>query len=70
MAAMRPPPNNPRQNRIVQESKGRSRVKNGAVLHATAAATTSPMPRRCWDGAPAMIILLVMRPCSIVKRGT
>jgi len=40
MAAIRPPPNSPRQNNIVQESRGRSLVKNGAVLHATAAATT------------------------------
>ena len=53
-AAIRPPPNNPRQNRIVQESKGNSRVKNGAVLQATAAATTSAMPRRCWERSPAI----------------
>ena len=47
-AAIRPPPNSPRQNKIVQESSGSSFVKNGAVLHATAAATTRTMPvRRC-----------------------
>ena len=49
MAAMRPPPNSPRQNRMVQESKGKSRVKNGAVLQAIAAATTSAMPARCCE---------------------
>jgi hypothetical protein len=48
-AAMSPPPNSPRQNRMVQESNGKSRVKNAAVLQATAAATTSAMPKRCWE---------------------
>jgi len=41
-----PPPNRPRQNRMVQGSNGNSRVKNGAVLQATAAAITSAMPTR------------------------
>ena len=54
MAAIRPPPNSPRQNNIVQESKGSSRVKNAAVLQATAAATTREMPNRCWESAPAI----------------
>src|SRR5215831_10225959 len=48
-ATMLPPPNSPRQKRIVQESKGRSRVKKGAVLHATAAAVTRASPKRCCD---------------------
>ncbi len=48
-AAMRPPPNSPRQNRMVQESKGSSRVKNGAVLQVTAAEATSAMPARCCE---------------------
>jgi hypothetical protein len=39
---MTAPPNSPRQNRMVQESSGRSRVKNGAVLQATAAAMAIP----------------------------
>ena len=42
--AMKLAPNKPRQNNIVQESKGSRRVKNGAVLQAIAAATTSAMP--------------------------
>src|SRR5690242_5198969 len=46
-SAIEPPPNSPRQNRMVQGSKCSSRVKNGAVLHAIAAATTSMMPARC-----------------------
>ena len=47
-AVMKPPPNKPRQNRMVQESRSSSRVKNGAVLQAIAAATTSAMPNcRC-----------------------
>ena len=50
---IRLPPNNPRQNRMVQESYGSSRVKNGAVLKATAAIRTRAMPRRCWDCASA-----------------
>jgi hypothetical protein len=40
-------PNKPRQNRIVQESQGSSRVKNGAVLQAMDAPTTSAIPMRC-----------------------
>src|SRR5579859_1378180 len=47
-SAIEPPPNRPRQNRMVQESKCNSRVKNGAVLQAIAAATMSTMPVRCW----------------------
>ena len=39
------PANSPRQNRMVQGSKGSRRVKNGAVLQAMAAATTGAMPR-------------------------
>src|SRR6185312_5407637 len=45
---MKPPPNRPRQNRMVHESKCRSRVKNGAVLQAIAAAMISATPVRCW----------------------
>ena len=45
--AMKLPPNSPRQNRMVQESKGSSRTKNGAVLQAIAAAMTSTTPARC-----------------------
>jgi hypothetical protein len=46
---MEPPPNSPRQNKIVQESNGKTRVKKGAVLHATAPAATSASPMRCCD---------------------
>jgi hypothetical protein len=44
MAAIIAAPNRPRQNRMLQESNDSSRVKNGAVLHATAAATTRADP--------------------------
>ena len=43
------PPKSPRQKRIVHGSNGRSRVKNGAVLQATAAAVTRASPKRCSD---------------------
>ena len=52
---IRPPPNRPRQNRMVQGSNGNSRVKNGAVLQATAAAITSAMPTRRSEGASGML---------------
>jgi hypothetical protein len=58
MTAIIAPPNRPRQNRMVQESNGSSRVKNGAVLHATAAATTRAIPLRCCDCAPAIPLIL------------
>jgi hypothetical protein len=54
MSPMTPPPNRPRQNRMVQESNGSSRVKSGAVLQAMAATTTSAMPKRCWEEVPAI----------------
>src|ERR1700737_571951 len=39
---------------MVQESNGSSRVKNGAVLQATAAATTRAVPARCCEWAVAI----------------
>ena len=65
MAAMRPPPNSPRQNRIVQESKGSSRVKNAAVLQATAAATTSAMPARCCERGVAIVGILLATEAAL-----
>ena len=55
---IRLPANRPRQNRMVQGSNGKRRVKNGAVLQATAAAMTRAMPRpRSERGCP-----MLMRP--------
>jgi hypothetical protein len=69
MAEIIAAPNRPRQNRMVQESNGSSRVKNGAVLHATAAATTRAMPLLCCDCAPAIPLILLIAGVATAKAG-
>src|SRR5262249_20894012 len=68
-AIMKLPPNRPRQKRIVHESNGTSRVKNGAVLQATAAAVTSAIPVPCCEWPRMKAIPRFGSSLSSIRKG-